>query len=71
MHTFNQLSAFQGPSAKVKILGKFIERIQEQANIEKIGLMFSLVKKMIEDNVVKARLVIMAPNIIIIILSEL
>lgn len=45
------------PAVKSKILGKFVERIQEQANAEKIQVMFGLVRKMIDDNVVKARMI--------------
>lgn len=42
---------------KNKLIGKFIERIQEQSNPEKIEAMFDLVRKMIVDNIVKARYV--------------
>jgi hypothetical protein len=40
---------------KMKLLVKFIERIQELSNPEKIEVMFGLIQKMINDKIVMGR----------------
>ncbi|CAB4042898.1 Hypothetical predicted protein, partial [Paramuricea clavata] len=44
-------------ATKIKLLGKFVERIEEQSNPEKIEVMFGLIRRMIDDNIVKARMI--------------
>ena len=48
-------SFLQAVGVKVKLLGRFVERIQEQSNPAKIEVMFGLIQRMIDDNIVKSR----------------